>query len=430
MNKLEQEIVHLKAVVEELSVLNDLAIAASSALDTRKLLDIIVEKSIKAVKAEQGSILLVTEKQEKPLQTLIRQDDSQSLLSQYKIGINITGWVLKHRQPLLIENLASDKRFITSEQEKKDIQTLLSVPIQFQGQLLGLLTVTNKKDKPSFNQEDLRLLSIIAAQSGQIIRNSQLQKEALEKERLALEMATARQIQQDLLPSSIPQFPNLEIACYFNSADEVGGDYFDFFQLDKNQLGIVQADVSGHGASAAMIMTMLKGILHSVTQNFQEIPTMLSQINKIVYHTAPPETFITMIMMIYDSNNHTLILSNAGHTPPLFYQEQDDTLRYLELRGCALNCLPDASYTLSTIHLQPGDFILIYTDGLTEAVNQNSEMFGYDRLKNILINSRYSSAGDIIKKVKQELTTYCGQIQQADDIALMVLREKEKREER
>ena len=424
IQKLEQEIAHLRAAVEELSVLNELAIAASSALETRKILDIIVEKSLQAMKAEQGSILLVTERSDKPLQTLIRQDDHSRLPSTYKVGIHITGWVLKHRQPLLIENLASDKRFLTSEQEKKDIRTLLSVPIQFQGQLIGLLTVTNKKDQPSFSQDDLRLLSIIAAQSGQIIRNSQLQQDVLEKQRLAMELATARQIQQNLLPSTIPDIPGLEIACYFNPAEEVGGDYFDFFPLKENQLGIVQADVSGHGASAAMIMTMLKGILHSITKNFLDLPSALSQTNQVVHQTAPPETFITMIMLVYDSNHRTLSFSNAGHNPPLFYQNNTNSLHYLELRGCALNCLPDASFALSKINLQPDDFILIYTDGLTEAVNRNSEMFGYDRLKNVLIDNKYSSASDIIKQVKQELTTFCGQIHQADDIALMVLKGK------
>lgn len=424
INQLEQEIAHLKVAVEELSVLNELAIAASSALETRKILDIIVEKSLHAVKAEQGSILLVTERSDKPLQTLIRQDDRSSLPSTYKVGIHITGWVLKNRQPLLIEDLASDKRFHTSEQEKNDIRTLLSVPIQFQGQLIGLLTVTNKKDQPSFSQDDLRLLSIIAAQSGQIIRNSQLQQDALEKERLAMELATARQIQQALLPATIPHLPDLEIACYFNPAEEVGGDYFDFFPLNENQLGIVQADVSGHGASAAMIMTMLKGILHSITKNFQDLSTALSQIDQVVHHTAPPETFITMIMLVYDSNDHTLSFSNAGHNPPLLYQKSTGAPRYLELRGCALNCLSDATYALSKISLQPDDFILIYTDGLTEAVNRNSEMFGYDRLKNILSDSGYSSASDIIEQVKHELAAFCGDIRQADDIALMVLKGK------
>ena len=424
VNQLEQEIAHLKAAVEELSVLNELAIAASSALETNKILDIIVEKSLQAVKAEQGSILLVTERSDKPLQTLIRQDDRSSLPSTYKVGIHITGWVLKNRQPLLIEDLASDNRFLTSEQEKKDIQTLLSVPIKFQGQLIGLLTLTNKKNLPSFSQEDLRLLSIIAAQSGQIIRNSQLQQDALEKERLAMEMATARQIQQALLPATIPDLPDLEIACYFNPAEEVGGDYFDFFPLNENQLGIVQADVSGHGASAAMIMTMLKGILHSITKNFLDLPTVLSQTNQVVHQTAPPETFITMIMLVYDSNDHTLSFSNAGHNPPLLYQKNTNSLRYLELRGCALNCLPDASYVLSKISLQPDDFMLIYTDGLTEAVNQNSEMFGYDRLKNTLSKSNNLSAQGIIDQIKKELTVFCGQTPQADDIALMVLKGK------
>jgi len=192
ISQLEVEVQRLKSAVEELTVLNDLAITASSSLEVDQVLDIIIEKSIKAVQAEQGSILLVTHHQENPLQTLVRQADRHSRVLNYKVGSHITGWVLKHNQPLIVEDLSKDKRFYTTEEERKNIHSLLGVPIQFRGKIIGILTVTNKKSINSFSKDDLRLLSIIAAQSGQLIRNSQLQQEALEKERLTQELAMAR----------------------------------------------------------------------------------------------------------------------------------------------------------------------------------------------------------------------------------------------
>ena len=142
---LEKEIQRLKVAVEELSVLNDLAIAASSSMEVEQMLDIIMQKSIKAVKAEQGSISLVNEQENEPLQTLVRQIDRTQDSMTYRVGTSITGYVLKHGQPLNIENLAKDDRFVVSEQEKREIRSVLCVPILSQARIMGILMMINKK---------------------------------------------------------------------------------------------------------------------------------------------------------------------------------------------------------------------------------------------------------------------------------------------
>lgn len=287
VQQLEKEIQRLKLAVEELSVLNDLAIAASSSLEVRQMLDIIVQKSIKAVKAEQGSISLVTEQEDTPFRTLIRQVDRTHEQMPYRVGAHITGWILKNKKPLIIENLTTDERFKASEQEGKVIRSVLCVPIWSQAKIIGILMMMNKKTHEPFNADDLRLLSIIAAQSGQLIRNSQLQEEALEKKRLEFELSLARRIQNNLLPRAAPITPYLDIASYFNPAEEVGGDYYDYFSLGDQQIGVVIADVSGHGPAAAMMMTMVKGILHSIVQQFSSPAQSLSEINSIIARIAP-----------------------------------------------------------------------------------------------------------------------------------------------
>jgi sigma-B regulation protein RsbU (phosphoserine phosphatase) len=420
--RLENEIERLKSAVEELTVLNDLAIAASSSMEVDQVLDIIVEKSIKALKAEQGSILLVTEQQEKPLQTLIRQADRSSRTMTYKVGDHITGWVLKNQVPLLIENLAKDQRFNTTKEEKKAIRNLLTVPIQFKGRLIGLLTVTNKKTTEPFSKTDTRLLSIIAAQSGQLIRNSQLQQETLEKERLAQELETARKIQMELIPSTTPVLPAFDFASYFSSAEEVGGDYFDFLTLQDSLLGIVQADVSGHGAAAAMIMTMLKGILHSITHNFSSADKALQEINDILHHTSPPEMFITMIMMVLDPQTKTIKFSNAGHNPPIFYKSQSHTVSLLENPGCALNCDPHSVYRVKDLKFNENDLIFLYTDGIPEAFNRSLEMFCYKRLQETIQKAADQPALQIIEQVKLEVLKFLDGSPQTDDIAMIAIK--------
>ena len=421
-DQIQIEIEQLRKAVEELTVLNDLAITASSAMEVNQMLDIVVEKSIKAMDAEQGSILLVTPQAENPLQTLIRQPDQKSRFMNYKVGSHITGWVLKNNSPLIIENLASDSRFQTTEEEKKEIKTVLSVPIQFQGRLIGLLTVTNKKSAVSFSNSDLRLLSIIAAQSAQLIKNSQLQQEVIEKNRLKQELELARKIQQELLPKSPPEFPFLEFATFFNPAEEVGGDFFDYIPLSQERLAVVQADVSGHGLSAALIMTMLKGIFQSISHDFISPEQTLTQINEILGNSAPPEIFVTMIFLVFDSEKRVLHITNAGHNPPLVYLHKEEKLEYLKIPGCALNCMKSAEYCSHKISLNAGDFIFLYTDGLPESPDKQFELFGYERLQKIVHEARDTDVKNILQEVKTALYRHLQQVPQTDDIAINILK--------
>lgn len=196
--ELEQRVENLQFAIQELTVLKDLAIAAGQTSDVDQMLDTIVEKSIRAVRAEQGSILLVTEEKDAPLKTLIRHEDNKSRLMTYKVSISITGWVLKHLKPLKVDDLANDPRFNVSEQESREIRSLLCIPILSGARLLGVLMVTNKNGHEPFSDSDLRLLTIIASQSGQLIRNSQLQQEAFAKkeQELAQQRLIARRLQE------------------------------------------------------------------------------------------------------------------------------------------------------------------------------------------------------------------------------------------
>jgi len=418
----EREIARLKSAVEELTVLNDLAITASSSLETNKILDIIVEKSIKAVKAEQGSILLVTEQEDAPLKTLVRQVDFKSRLLTYKVGTHITGWVLKHKIPLVVEDLATDSRFKTSEQESKEIKSVVCVPILSKAKLIGVLMVSNKKTLGPFSKDDVRLLSIIAAQSGQLIRNAQLQQEAVEKKRFEHELALARRIQLDLLPKRIPKISNLDIANYFNPADEVGGDYYDYFNLGEDKLGIVVADVSGHGPSAALVMTMVKGILHSITHRYESCDKLIYEMNSILNSIIPPEMFVTLVFLVIDMKNKKLCYSNAGHNPLVYYSQKNSNCVLEELPGPALGISPNPTFKEKDIMINTEDILVLYTDGVTESINDNDEMYGLDRLKEAVIEIKTESSQKIIENIKRNLLSFTNNISQSDDIALITLK--------
>ncbi len=181
IQELENEIKRLKTSVEELRLLNEIAVSASKETDVDRMLNVIVKKSIAALDAEQSLILLVTKNQKDPFKTIIRQDDRSSLKRSYHVGENITGWVLLNKTSLIIENLSLDKRFQPTEEEKRDIHSVLCVPIWFEGNIIGIMMAINKKNQKHFSQNDLTLFSIISVQAGQLIKNLQLQRETFQK---------------------------------------------------------------------------------------------------------------------------------------------------------------------------------------------------------------------------------------------------------
>jgi signal transduction histidine kinase/DNA-binding response OmpR family regulator len=183
--QLKQQLEQYKSAVNELQILNEIAIAAGSSQSTDQTLNTIVHKILRAVNAEQGSIMLLTEDQNDPFKTFLRKEDFSTLKPHYRINTSISGWVLKNEESLLIKNLAKDERFYSTDEEKKDIKSILCTPIWFEGKIIGVMTMVNKKDKTEFTENDLSLVSILSIQVGQLIKNSQLQQEYFQKSKEA-----------------------------------------------------------------------------------------------------------------------------------------------------------------------------------------------------------------------------------------------------
>ena len=179
--ELKQKLEQYKSAVNELQLLNEIAIASGYSQNIEQTLNTIVQKILRAVNAEQGSIMLLTEDEHDPFKTFLRKEDFSTLKPHYRINTSISGWVLKNEESLLIKNLSKDNRFNSTEEERKDIKSILCTPIWFEGKIIGVMTMVNKKDKTEFTESDQTLLSIISIQAGQLIKNSQLQQEYFQK---------------------------------------------------------------------------------------------------------------------------------------------------------------------------------------------------------------------------------------------------------
>ena len=413
------ELARLQVAVDELSILNDLAIAASTSLEVEKMLEIIVHKSVKALHAEQGALQLVTEHSDAPLRTFVRRMDSESRIMPYSVGINITGWVLKYQKTLVIEDLASDPRFHSTPEECTEIHSVLCVPVQFRARLLGVLMVINHKSGTVFSPEDQRLLSIIAAQSGQLIHNIYMQQAELEKIRLKHELEMAHKVQYGLLPKGRPPAEAFEMAICYEPAEVVAGDYYDYFQLDDNGIGIVIADVSGHGVPAALVMTLVKGVLHSVVHKSNSPGAILTDVNAVLGPILPPQIFVSMVFMLLDVKNMCLRIASAGHPPVLVARAADGTCAFVECRGLALGLKSDSRYEEKEQSLAPGDFILAYTDGVTEAADAGHEMFGDQRLLEAAASAVNETAAGLVERIRQSVREFSGHADHNDDIAMI-----------
>jgi len=426
IQELEKENQHLKKTVEDLWTINQLARLISSTMPVDQILDKVVAVSVKALKAEQGTISLLTEKKENdatgdPFKTMIRKVDVSRLVGKYRLDDHLGGWMLSNRKPLTINDVKNDN-ILKGVQLNEGIQSILSVPLMCKGKLIGVLNIFNKKDLGGFSNNDQRLLSIIASQSAQIIENARLYVEEKQLRRYENELEMARNIQEGLIPKEVPKTKKLDISSFFNPADEVGGDYFDYLDLRNDKIGIVMADVSGHGAAAALVMTMMKGIVHAITSDFESPEKALAEFNSILNQIGPKEKFVTMIFLVFDLKQMKLVYSSAGHPPLVFYNNKSKTCELVEFICPALGISSLSQYKQKQMTLSSGDLILVYTDGVTEAFNAEQEMFEETRLLKAVQEMAKQTSAKTIEHIKKKLKEFTKDASQSDDVAMIAIK--------
>jgi sigma-B regulation protein RsbU (phosphoserine phosphatase) len=263
-------------------------------------------------------------------------------------------------------------------------------------------------------------------------RRMQAERDTLlrEMERKNTELAIAAEIQRSFLPDTIPQIEGFEIAATSVMAKEVGGDFFDVIPfevipLKKDTLGILIADVSGKGIPAALFMALSRIVVRVNATWYMERPAMaIRNANTIIAADSRAGMFVTLFYGILEVDSRTLTYVNAGHNPPIVCHNDDGHLTELPATGIALGALPDAEYQAQATVLSSGDFLVLYTDGITEAENAREEMFGEERLYEVIRASRKLPAEEIIASILQSVHIFCGGYPQSDDITLMVIRVK------
>jgi sigma-B regulation protein RsbU (phosphoserine phosphatase) len=416
------ELDKLRSAVKELSVLNDIASAVSSARELDQVIGLIVHECVKHLNVEQGAVMLLDDKKSSDsFRTMVRKVDTVDQVVPYHFGLQLSGWMIKNQSPLMIKDFQSDTRFKVTAREKFPIKSLLSVPLKLKGNLMGVLNVFNKKGDIGFSPEDQRLLSIIATQSAQLIENARLYEEEQALQHIEEELRVARGIQANLLPTSVPNFGGFDIAGRSLSAKEVGGDYFDFISITENRLAVCVGDISGKGMPAALLMANLQATLRGQTHIGITAKDCVERSNKLLFQSTDTQKFATLFYGIIDCEENSFNYSNAGHNPPFLFTGKKKPI-HLHTGGTVLGFMNESQYEEGTISLKTDDVIVIYSDGITEAFNEKEDEFGPARLEKSILKNISKSAGDILQAVLNDVKAFTGETTQSDDITIVVIK--------
>src|ERR671921_337551 len=305
----------------------------------------------------------------------------------------------------------------------------LVVPLVSQGDLIGLLNLGPRLSQQEYSADDRKLLSDLATQTAPAVRVAQLvrqqQREAQERERIEQELRVARLIQQTLLPKTLPQLPGYDVAAYYQPAREVGGDFYDFLDLEDGRLGLVVGDVTDKGVPAALVMATTRTLLRASAQRLDSPGEVLRRVNDVMVQDIPPNMFITCLYAILDPETGLLSYANAGHDLPYRRKASAGGAEELRATGMPLGLLPGMEYEEKEIVLESGDSVLFYSDGLVEAHDPQREMFGFPRLQGLVAGHRTGGEA-MVNFLLSELARFTGEgWEQEDDITLVTLERSE-----
>jgi sigma-B regulation protein RsbU (phosphoserine phosphatase) len=414
---MKEEILRLRQSVETLSILNDLSMAMSRAADAEEAVKTLVDRSLRAVNAEQATVKLLGRTNSSSLDTQVDVVVSSAEHHSFRVDEGLLGWMLLNSKPLILNDPHNDDRF-RGFNWHPSIRSVMCTPLTIKSELIGILTIYNKRAPSGFTEDDKRLLSIIGANSAMIIDNAKLVKD---KNRMAEQLNLAFQIQTNLLPKSPPKIDGYDIAGRSVPAQSVGGDYFDWIPIDDGVLAVCLGDVSGKGMPASLLMANVQATLRGQTLIDSPPKERIFRSNKLLYQCTDDERFVTMWYGVLDVSTHTIVYCNAGHEHP-FLVAADGTSRRLDLGGLALGVFEDFQYDQETVSLAPGDTVAIYSDGVPDAATDTDEQFGDARIKSLVVEYRNEPAATIVEKVFDAVNAHAGNTPQFDDLTMVVVK--------
>jgi serine phosphatase RsbU (regulator of sigma subunit)/anti-sigma regulatory factor (Ser/Thr protein kinase) len=361
---------------------------------------------------------------EQPDEVTVEEARPTEIKSPVEITPNdpLVAYFLSHPNTVEIDKLNFDSPALA---RLKESGVHIAVPLVSQGELIGLLSLGPRLSEQEYSADDRRLLDNLATQAAPALRVAQLarqqQAQAAERERIEQELRVARIIQQTLLPKEVPQLPGWCVEAYWMPARAVGGDFYDFIELPDGRMCVINADVTDKGVPAALVMASARSVLRAATERLQSPGAILRRVNETLCPDIPTNMFITCLIVIFDPTSGHIVFANAGHNLPLLHSKEGAT--ELVARGMPLGLMPGMEYEEGEAALAPGDRLLMYSDGISEAHNPDREMFGFPRIRQSVI--AHAGSGSIIENLKADLEAFTGPEWEQEDDVTFVLIERE-----
>lgn len=306
---------------------------------------------------------------------------------------------------------------------------LIGFPLSVKGEILGVMLIEEEdpiKGSPSLHIREKRIEIVkgITQQAAIAIKNELLQQEAVKSERMERELQLAREIQATFLPEKIPELPGWDIDVKWQPARQVGGDFYDFITLENHRIGFVIADVADKGMPAALFMTLIRTLIRAAAKEKSSPAAILKQVNELLIPDAKHGMFVTVFYGVISLNSGMIVYANAGHNPPLVKLHDRDDLAKLSRTGMALGLFSDIEIEDRELLLNPGDWLFLYTDGVTEAFSLQGEMFGTERLSNLLLNHKFISSDRLLDLIEGSINEFIRGTDLSDDMTLATIYKK------
>jgi sigma-B regulation protein RsbU (phosphoserine phosphatase) len=394
-----------------------------------ELLTFIVNQLVETVGADRGTLYLVEEDVGELYSRVLLQDTGDLKEIRLKVGEGVSGHVAMTGQTLNIRHAYEDARFARSFDRVTGYtsDSMLTVPMRNpQQKIIGVVQLLNKKVGGFFTDHDERLLTAMASQAAVCIENARLYRQEILQQVTLRELEMARRIQESFLPREALRVPGFDIAGVCMYCDKTGGDYYDFFRVgpeDEDRFALVVGDVSGHGLSAALLMASARGLIRLRAAMPGEAAEIVRDVNRqLCRDTDETGQFMTLFYGDVNARQGMLNWVTAGHDSPLLYDRRADAFADLAGQGLALGLFEDFAYTAFQRRLEPGQILLIGTDGIWETHNRQGEMFGKTALKDVLRANADRSAQDTQAAVIEALKRFRGEQPLEDDVTMVVVK--------
>jgi sigma-B regulation protein RsbU (phosphoserine phosphatase) len=411
---------------ERLALLCHLSQAFNSTLDLDEVLNRVMDEVIAAVHAERGFVMLHQPSGGLYFRAARGIDQTTIQDPQFQVSRSIVERVAREGRPLLTSDAQQDDRLnLRRSVTLLGLRSVLCVPLITRDQTVGVLYVDSRIRASMFSPDDLELLTAIAATAATAVENARLYQEAVERGRLERELQVAREVQSSLLPRQMPQVPGWTFAAHWQPARQVAGDYYDFFPLPDRRLGTVIADVSGKGMPAALFMAMTRSTVRAGVGHVSSPAQGIALANRLICSDATGGMFVTLFYAQLDLETGEMTYVNAGHNPPLLLRAGDERPTELRRTGMALGVLADTLFEQRTVRLDPGDLVFLYTDGITDATDDQEREFGAERLRQALARGRNAPLAALVASVKGALDEHTGGGAAFDDVTMMAARRQQ-----